>query len=107
RMTDKGDNDFKVLAVPHTDPIFADYHDLAAVPRHYLREVEHFFATYKQLEDDDPTTNQVETQGWDDVAAAHREILSCIERFETGQKRRDADIIDATQTPQRRADDST
>ena len=78
RMVDRGDNDYKVLAVPNTDPIFADYRDLWRVPPHFLREVEHFFATYKQLEGD----HKVETLGWDsgDVAAA--EILACVKRYQ-------------------------
>ncbi|MEM9294925.1 MAG: inorganic diphosphatase, partial [Planctomycetota bacterium] len=58
-MIDKGDNDFKVLAVPSGDPMFADYTELSHVPPHYLREVEHFFATYKELEG-----GKVETNGW-------------------------------------------
>ena len=50
RMKDRGVNDYKVLAVPDTDPLFAEYRDLSAAPPHFLREVAHFFATYKQLE---------------------------------------------------------
>lgn len=77
RMTDKGDNDFKILAVPNTDPIFQDFRDLWRVPSHYLREVEHFFGTYKQLEGG----SQVQTMGWDQLDAAKREIIDCIERY--------------------------
>lgn len=50
RMTDHGANDYKVLGVPNSDPLFADCKELEDVPHHYLREVEHFFSTYKQLE---------------------------------------------------------
>ncbi|QQE12487.1 inorganic diphosphatase [Planctomycetota bacterium] len=78
RMVDRGDNDFKVLAVPNTDPIFADYRDLWRVPPHFLREVEHFFATYKQLEGD----NNVQTLGWDGGDAASREIIECVKRYQ-------------------------
>ncbi len=78
RMTDRGDNDFKVLAVPATDPTFAEFRDLWRVPAHFLREVEHFFGTYKQLED----SGDVKTLGWHDSAAAHAEILTSIERYE-------------------------
>src|SRR5438270_2683637 len=59
RMTDRGKNDFKVFGVPHTDPLFAELQALTDVPHHFLREVEHFFATYKQLEG-----APVETHGW-------------------------------------------
>jgi len=80
KMTDKGDNDFKVLAVPNTDPTFAEMNDLWRVPAHFLREVEHFFATYKQLEGD-----EVRTQGWSDTGAAHAEIEACIARYDEQQ----------------------
>src|SRR5437867_273402 len=50
RMRDRGRNDYKILGVPEADPLYAELKDLADVPAHYLREVEHFFQTYKQLE---------------------------------------------------------
>jgi inorganic pyrophosphatase len=75
RMTDRGANDFKVLGVPHTDPLFEEIQDLADVPTHYLREVEHFFATYKQLE-----CVAVQTQGWTGRDSAIAEVESCVER---------------------------
>lgn len=76
KMTDKGDNDYKILAVPDTDPIFAEYNGLWRVPPHYLREVEHFFATYKQLEG-----GEVKTLGWEGEDKAREEIIECIERY--------------------------
>lgn len=96
RMTDKGDNDFKVLAVPNTDPIFAEYHDLWRVPPHYLREVEHFFATYKQLEG-----GEVKTLGWDKVEAAHEEIQNCIACYNEMHARREDDPEDTVMTARR------
>ncbi|MEX2215798.1 MAG: inorganic diphosphatase [Phycisphaeraceae bacterium] len=82
KMTDKGFNDYKVLAVPHSDPIFAEYHDLWRVPPHYLREVEHFFATYKQLE-----AASVEVQGWDPEGKAKMEIIAAAKRYAALGKR--------------------
>lgn len=75
-MTDRGANDYKLLGVPDTDPLFNEFNDLNDVPTHYLREVEHFFATYKQLEG-------VETQsrGWRPAADAVDEVRACVERF--------------------------
>jgi len=97
RMTDKGDNDFKVLAVPNTDPIFSDYRDMWRVPPHYLREVEHFFGTYKQLEGN----NMVETLGWEGADAAKHEILDCIERYRQSNKRRASDPAESDMSAQR------
>lgn len=81
RMTDRGLNDYKVLAVPSSDPMFADFHDLWRVPAHYLREVEHFFATYKELEGD-AGEDVVQTQGWDDAGQARKEVLACVKRYQ-------------------------
>jgi inorganic pyrophosphatase len=75
RMTDRGANDFKVLGVPHTDPLFAEFRDLENVPRHFLREVEHFFATYKQLEG-----GVVVTLGWAAAAEAITVVKEAVER---------------------------
>lgn len=96
RMTDKGDDDFKVLAVPNSDPIFAEYDNLWRVPTHYLREVEHFFGTYKQLEG-----GQVKTMGWDQADAAHAEILKCVEMYKKANPRREGDDQDADLTARR------
>ncbi len=40
----------KLLGVPVGEPRFAEYHDVADVPGHVLREIEHFFEVYRQLE---------------------------------------------------------
>lgn len=101
KMTDRGENDFKVLAVPNTDPIFAEHKNLWRVPSHYLREVEYFFATYKELEG----ANMVKTQGWHDADAAHDEIMSCIERYENDRQRREGDGFKKDDSPKRRESD--
>lgn len=98
KMTDKGDNDFKVLAVPGSDPIFADFATIECVPRHYLREVEHFFATYKELEG-----GVVKTQGWESVEAAHHEINACIDRYRASNPRRADDPGQADLSARRQA----
>src|SRR5438874_3725704 len=76
RMKDKGVNDYKVFGVPHSDPLFGEIQTLADVPKHFLREVEHFFATYKQLEG-----TKVETLGWAPAPDAIAEVQSSVERY--------------------------
>lgn len=76
KMQDKGKNDYKVLAVPSTDPLFNEYQSLEDVPKHFLREVEHFFSTYKQLEG-----VEIKTQGWYSREEAMDEIEECYQRF--------------------------
>jgi inorganic pyrophosphatase len=76
RMKDRGVNDFKILGVPHTDPLFAEYQNLRDAPSHFLREVEHFFATYKQLEG-----VTIETMGCATAQDAMAEVQAAVERF--------------------------
>eukprot|EP00937_MAST-01D_sp_MAST-1D-sp2_P006747 g6747.t1 len=49
-MEDEKGLDEKVLAVPTHDPRYAEYKTLRDVPDHLLREIAHFFGTYKALE---------------------------------------------------------
>src|SRR3954454_163353 len=77
RMKDKNANDFKVFGVPHSDPLFAEIQKLDDVPAHFLREVEHFFATYNQLEG-----AKVESLGWAPAADAIAEVKSSVERYQ-------------------------
>ena len=49
-MEDEKGLDEKVLAVPVHDPRFEEYKTLRDVPEHLLREIAHFFSTYKALE---------------------------------------------------------
>lgn len=76
RMKDRGANDYKILGVPDSDPLFAEYNDLEDVPQHFLREVEHFFATYKQLEG-----VEILTEGWAPNKAAWEEVAASVERY--------------------------
>ena len=76
RMTDRGANDYKILGVPNTDPLFDEIRDLEDVPSHYLREVEHFFGTYKQLEG-----VNVLTQGWASKDAAIEQVQKAMEAY--------------------------
>ncbi|MDB5265016.1 MAG: Inorganic diphosphatase [Parcubacteria group bacterium] len=49
-MVDGGEADEKIIAVPADDPRFADIKDLADLNKHQLKEIAHFFSTYKQLQ---------------------------------------------------------
>jgi inorganic pyrophosphatase len=65
---DKGE-DFKVLCVAEGDPNQEHVEELDQMRPHRLVEIEHFFQTYKILED-----KMVEVVGWRDRRRAH-EIL--------------------------------
>jgi inorganic pyrophosphatase len=76
KMIDKGDPDFKIIAVPATDPHFKDIQDLSDLAKHFPREVEHFFMTYKELEG-----AQVKNEGWTGQEEARQTILNSMQLY--------------------------
>lgn len=58
-MHDENGEDFKVLCVADADPLYTHVRTLDDVFPHRLVEIEHFFQTYKLLED-----KTVEVYGW-------------------------------------------
>ncbi len=50
KMEDDGDLDDKVIAVPVKDPRFKEIEDIEDLPSHILKEIEHFFNRYKELQ---------------------------------------------------------
>ncbi len=50
-MIDSGQGDDKIIAVPTDDPRFNMINDLKDINPHTLKEIEHFYATYKKLQD--------------------------------------------------------
>ena len=48
-MTDTGESDFKVIGVPVDDKRWEDVQDLSDINKHTLKEIQHFFETYKAL----------------------------------------------------------
>jgi inorganic pyrophosphatase len=81
RMTDKDEMDEKVLCVPARDPLYDEYHDLSSVAPHFLREVEHFFSVYKDLEG-----GRVHTLGWDDRDSARSTVVEAMARYALKRK---------------------
>lgn len=51
RMEDGGESDDKVLGVPADDPRFDEIQDSKDINTHTIKEIQHFFETYKQLQD--------------------------------------------------------
>ncbi|MDR2090738.1 MAG: inorganic diphosphatase [Clostridiales bacterium] len=50
RMTDGGQHDDKIIAIPFNDPTYNHIRDLSELSPHLLDEYVHFFTVYKQLE---------------------------------------------------------
>lgn len=67
RMIDSGDIDDKVIAVPVEDKRWDDVQDINDLNQHTLKEIVHFFETYKNLKGK-PVT--VEIKGYEGSAAA-------------------------------------
>jgi inorganic pyrophosphatase len=80
RMDDEAGGDAKVLAVPTDDtcPLFEHWKSIADVPEIRLRQIQHFFEHYKDLE----AGKWVKIIGWAGVDVAHAELLNGIKRFE-------------------------
>ncbi len=69
-MTDDAGGDAKVLAVQAKDPRWDHLQDIGDVPEFTLKEIEHFFTHYKDLE----PGKWVKIEGWEDRAAAEKVI---------------------------------
>jgi inorganic pyrophosphatase len=76
RLQDRGESDDKILAVPSTDPQYADYHDINDLPKHFPKAVEHFFVTYKTLQN-----AVVESLGWVGAKEAKEAILGAMKHY--------------------------
>ena len=75
RMIDQGKDDEKILCVVSSDPVYSEVKDSSQVFPHLLREIEHFFSIYKNLEG-----KKTEFNGWAGADAARKIIVE-------GQKR--------------------
>ncbi len=49
-MADEEGADEKIICVPVSDPIWNSFKDLNELNAHLLKEIEHFFKVYKDLE---------------------------------------------------------
>jgi inorganic pyrophosphatase len=82
-MVDSGEQDNKILAVPSKDPRFDHVKDLKDVSPHILKEIEHFFNHYKDLQG-----KKVETTGWTGTEQAKQEVMRSLKLYgeKFGQK---------------------
>lgn len=72
-MVDGGERDDKIVAVPVDDPRFADIKDIGDLNKHFIKEMTHFFETYKKIQN--KTVEVGEWKGADAAKAAF--TLSC------------------------------
>ncbi len=79
-MTDDGGPDSKILAVPLNKlcSLYKDAHNPEQMPPQLLAQISHFFEHYKDLEEG----KWVKLDGWSDAAAAKKEILASMDRYQ-------------------------
>ena len=77
-MIDGGEADDKVIGVPADDPRWEDVKDLGDVNKHTLKEIEHFFSTYKKLQ-----KKEVEISGFKGKEDAKQAFLRGIELYKS------------------------
>lgn len=75
-MIDGGESDDKVIAVPVDDPRWSEVTDLGDINKHTLKEIDHFFSTYKKIQN-----KEVETKGFQDKKEAQKAIVRSQELY--------------------------
>lgn len=75
-MVDDEERDQKILAVPNRNPRYDQVHTMDQIFAHVKREIEHFFAIYKELEG-----RVTQMQGWGGPMEARRAIMECRQRY--------------------------
>jgi inorganic pyrophosphatase len=75
-MVDQEEPDQKILAVPLRDPRYDQVHTIDQVFPHLLREIEHFFTIYKELEG-----KKTRMRGWRGPREARDTIRRSRERY--------------------------
>jgi len=75
-MIDSGERDDKIIAVPKDDPRWEDVRDLDDINKHTLKEIEHFYATYKKLQN-----KEVSVTGFEGAASAREAVKEGIDLY--------------------------
>ncbi|MCQ0110628.1 inorganic pyrophosphatase [Zhouia amylolytica] len=87
-MADEKGPDEKVICVPISDPVWNKLDDLSDINPHLVKEIEHFFQVYKDLEH-----KKVDVEGWGDVNEAWAIIDKCIDRYEESIHKEAGDFV--------------
>jgi inorganic pyrophosphatase len=79
-MADEKGPDEKIICVPVSDPVWSRLNDLSDMNQHTLKEIEHFFQVYKDLE-----KKRVDVGGWGDAVEAYDIYYKCVARYENSE----------------------
>ena len=75
-MVDGGESDYKIIGVPAEDKRWDDVQDLADLNQHTVKEIKHFFETYKLLKGKPAPVEVGEVKGKAAAVAAFEESLT-------------------------------
>ncbi|MDQ0396110.1 inorganic diphosphatase [Labrys monachus] len=83
KMRDESGGDEKIIAVPvpRLTRRYEKVHNYTDLPEITIRQIEHFFEHYKDLE----TNKWVKVEGWGDAREAEAMILAAIERYKASK----------------------
>lgn len=76
-MADEKGPDEKIICVPVSDPVWNRLNDLSDINEHLIKEIEHFFQVYKDLE-----KKKVAVNGWGNASEAIQIYKECKLRYE-------------------------
>lgn len=80
-MSDEKGPDEKIICVPVDDPMSDVVHKFSDVNPHLIKEIEHFFRTYKDLEDKEVTIGN-----WGDETEAIALVEKAIKRYQDSDR---------------------
>ncbi len=83
KMTDESGEDAKIIAVPvsKVSALYRHVADVRDINEETLDKIAHFFEHYKDLE----KGKWVKILGWEDIDAAHKEIMDGVERYNSAK----------------------
>ena len=86
-MADEKGPDEKIICVSINDPFWSKIKDLSELNPHRIKEIEHFFEVYKDLEE-----KKVDVGGWGNADEAYEIVDKCIERYENSEHKANGDF---------------
>lgn len=82
-MTDEKGPDEKIICVPISDPVWSKRKDIFDLNPHRLKEIEHFFQVYKDLE-----KKKVDIGGWGDAEEAVNIYYESVKRYDDSEHKK-------------------
>ncbi len=80
-MNDSGEGDDKIIGVPASDPRWNGVKDLGDVNEHSLKEIKHFYTTYKELQN-----KKVLVNGFGGAAEAKKAFAESLKLYKGTKK---------------------